>query len=133
MDRPRSTLQCSSSVVRDQGARFDMKAEGRAAFWFLPSSFCFLLSAFCFLPSALSQCDYRFQYSGAYRASIFDVWIDNNDLWAATGYGAALYDRSVDPPRLTAAAGIAGLTRVVRGASGIAYAAGTNGITVVRR
>ncbi|HEV8659775.1 MAG TPA: hypothetical protein VGS96_14280, partial [Thermoanaerobaculia bacterium] len=88
---------------------------------------------FLFASTALSQCDYRFQYSGAYRASIFDVWIDNNDLWAATGYGAALYDRSVDPPRLAAATGIAGLTRVVRGANGIAYAAGTNGITVVRR
>ncbi|HEY3056627.1 MAG TPA: hypothetical protein VGK31_11920 [Thermoanaerobaculia bacterium] len=117
--------------MKAEGRR--QRAEGRAEFCSLPSSFCFLLSAFCLLPSALPQCDYRFQYSGAYRASIFDVFVDNNDLWTATGYGVQLYDRSIDPPRLVAAVGIAGLTRVVRGANGIAYAAGTSGIAVVRR
>lgn len=88
---------------------------------------------FLFGTTGFAQCDYRLQYSGEYRASIFDIFIDGNDLWTASGYGIQLYDRSVDPPRLMASAGIPGLTRVVRASNGIAYAAGSMGIAVVRR
>lgn len=92
-----------------------------------------LLSAFLlFTATAFPQCDYHQQFSGEYRASIFDISIDGNDLWTASGYGVQLYDRSADPPRLVATAGIAGLTRVVRASNGIAYAGGIGGISVVR-
>ncbi|HSP35905.1 MAG TPA: hypothetical protein VLU46_16450 [Thermoanaerobaculia bacterium] len=82
---------------------------------------------------ALPQCDYRFQYSGQYRASILDLAVDNNDLWAASGYGVALYDRSVDPPKLVATAGLPGVTSIVRVANGIVYAAGTSGLSIIQR
>ncbi len=92
-----------------------------------------LLSTFLFAASALPQCDYRVQFSGEYRASIFDIAIDGNDLWTASGYGVQLYDRSVDPPRLIATAGVPGVTRIVRVSNDVAYAAGTNGISVIGR
>ncbi len=93
-----------------------------------------LLSTFLlFTGAAFPQCDYRQQFSGEYRASIFDISIDGNDLWTASGYGVQLYDRAVDPPRLVASVGIPGLTRVVRASNGIAYAAGSIGISVVQR
>jgi hypothetical protein len=92
-----------------------------------------LLFSFIFVATAFPQCDYRLQYSGQYRASIFDIAIDGNDLWTASGYGVQLYDRSDDPPRLSGSVGIPGLTRVVRASHGVAYAAGTSGISVVRR
>ncbi len=91
------------------------------------------LLTFFIASTALAQCDYKPQFSAPFRASILDLSIDNNDLWAATGYGVQLYDRSVDPPRLVAAIGIAGLTSVVRGSNGVAYAGGTNGVSVIRR
>ena len=92
-----------------------------------------VLSTFLLAASAFAQCDYRTQFSGDYRASIFDIAIDNNDLWTASGYGVQLYDRSVDPPRLTATVGVPGITRVIRESNGVAYAGGTSGISVVRR
>lgn len=88
--------------------------------------------SFFVVATALSQCNYQLQFSGEYRASILDISIDNNDLWAASGYGVQLYDRSVDPPRLVGSIGIPGITRVVRASNGVAYAGGTSGIAVVQ-
>jgi hypothetical protein len=82
--------------------------------------------------AAFAQCDYKPQFSAPFRASILDLWIDNNDLWAATGYGVQLFDRSVEPPRLVGSIGIPGTTSVVRASNGTAYAGGTNGIAVIR-
>jgi hypothetical protein len=82
--------------------------------------------------AAIAQCDYKPQFSAPFRTSMFDLWIDNTDLWAATGYGVQLYDRSVDPPRLVASIGLPGTTSVVRASNGTAYAGGTNGIAVIR-
>ena len=93
-----------------------------------------LLSTFLlFTIPAFPQCDYHLLSSSGYRASIFDIWIDGNDLWAATGYGVQLFDRTVDPPRLIGSVSVPGLTRVVRAANGIAYAGGGSGIAVIRR
>lgn len=92
-----------------------------------------VLSTFLIGVSAYPQCDYHARYSGEYRASIFDIAIDNNDLWTASGYGVQLFDRSVDPPRLVATAAAPGLTRIVRASNGVAYAAGKSGISVIRR
>ncbi|HSP16996.1 MAG TPA: hypothetical protein VLV78_19775 [Thermoanaerobaculia bacterium] len=92
-----------------------------------------LLTTFLITATAFAQCDYKPQFSAPFRASILDLSIDNNDLWAATGYGVQLFDRSTDPPRLVASIGIPGLTSVVRASNGTAYAGGTNGVAVVRR
>ncbi len=92
-----------------------------------------LFSIFILSTTAFPQCDYHLQYSGGYRASIYDLWVDGNDLWAATGYGVQLFDRSIDPPQLVATVAVPGLTRVVRAANGIAYAGGNSGIAVVRK
>jgi hypothetical protein len=94
-----------------------------------------LFSSICliFAARAFPQCNYHLLYSGEYRASIFDISIDGNDLWTASGYGVQLYDRSVNPPRLSGSVGIPGLTRLVRASHGVAYAGGPNGISVVRR
>src|SRR6185369_17223842 len=54
-----------------------------------------LLLFLCSVP-AFPQCNLSPVYSGQFRASILDVAADNNDLWAATSYGVALYDRTVD-------------------------------------
>src|SRR5476649_286718 len=87
-----------------------------------------VLSTFLLAVSASAQCDYRAQFSGEYRASIFDIAIDNNDLWTASGYGVQLFDAAVDPPRLIATAGVPGVTRVIRESNGVAYAGGMSGI-----
>src|SRR5689334_4330525 len=117
MDRSLSTLERAASVIRREGTQV-------AATVFL------ILAA---AVSADAQCDYHLQFSGQYRASIFDVFIDNNDLWTATGYGIQLFDRSTDPPQLVSSVAIPGLTRIVRASNGVAYAAGTSGISVVQR
>src|ERR1043166_9270201 len=81
----------------------------------------------------LPQCNFTPVLSDPFRSSILDLAIDGNDLWAATGYGIALYDRSVDPPRLSSLIAIPGTTRDVRLANGLAYAASGNAIAVVRK
>ena len=60
--------------------------------------------------------------SDQFRSSIVDLAVDGNDLWAATSYGVAVYDRSVDPPRLVASLPVPGNTRLVRLGNGVAYA-----------
>jgi hypothetical protein len=81
----------------------------------------------------LPQCNFTPVLSDPFRSSILDLAIDGNDLWAATGYGLALYDRSVDPPRLSGLIAIPGVTRDVPVANGLAYAASGNSIAVVRK
>ncbi|HEY6843707.1 MAG TPA: hypothetical protein VI391_06020, partial [Thermoanaerobaculia bacterium] len=88
-----------------------------------------LLSAAPVLP----QCNFNPVLSDPFRSTIFDLAIDGNDLWTATGYGVSLYDRSVDPPAIEATIPIAGSTRIVRLAGGKVYAASGNTIAVVRK
>jgi hypothetical protein len=71
---------------------------------------------------ARAQCGIAPTYSAQFRSSIYGIAIDGNDLWAATGYGLAHYDRSVDPPRLLSSIPLPGTTRVVRVANGVVYA-----------
>lgn len=80
-----------------------------------------------------AQCPYRLDASWQFRASYLDLSIDGNDLWAATGYGVQLIDRSADPPRLIASAAIPGLTRVIRGRDGVAYAGSGTSVFVLRK
>ena len=53
-----------------------------------------VLLSFFIGTAAIPQCNYQLQYSGPYRASYFDLAVDGNDLWAATGYGLQLFDRT---------------------------------------
>jgi hypothetical protein len=81
----------------------------------------------------LPQCNFNPVLSAQFRSSFFDLAVDGNDLWAATSYGIALYDRSIDPPRLMASTAIAGATRLVRASNGLAYAGSGNSLVVVRK
>ncbi|MBK5260595.1 MAG: hypothetical protein JJE51_13470 [Thermoanaerobaculia bacterium] len=83
--------------------------------------------------SLFAVCDFQLQHSTPLRASYLDISIDGNDLWAATGLGVQLFDRSVDPPRLTATLALPGLTRSIRAANGIAYAASGRTLHVIRK
>ena len=71
--------------------------------------------------------------SDQFRSSILDLAVDGSDLWAATSYGVAVYDRSVDPPRLVAALPVPGTTRLIRLGNGVAYAGSGNTIAVIRK
>ena len=94
-----------------------------------------LLSLFLllFAAAAFPACNYSPVYSGQYRASVLDLAVDGTNLWTATSYGVSLYDRSIDPPALVASIAIPGITRVVRTANGLAYAASGSKITILQR
>src|ERR1041385_2004779 len=83
--------------------------------------------------SAFAQCNVAPIYSTQFRSTFNDLALDGSDLWAATGYGLALYDRGVDPPAFVASIAIPGTTRVVRVANGFAYAGSGNAVVVVQK
>ncbi len=83
--------------------------------------------------AALPQCSYSPVASAPFRSTAYDVAVDGNDLWLATGYGVALYDRSVDPPKLTALVGVPQTTKLVRASNGTAYAGSGDSIAVIRK
>src|SRR6202035_3243005 len=67
---------------------------------------------------ALPQCNFTPILSAQFRSSAFDLAIDGNDLWVATGYGITLYDRRTDPPQFVTSIAVPGVTRVVRVSNG---------------
>src|SRR5437870_13881591 len=69
---------------------------------------------------ALPQCNFSPVLSAQFRSTAFDLAVDGNDLWLATGYGVALYDRRFDPPHLVASLAIPGITKLVRLSNGVA-------------
>jgi len=82
-----------------------------------------VLGALLFLPlRLLPDCGFAPISSGQFRSTIYDIAVDGADLWAATGYGIALYDASVDPPILRRSLAIAGRTTSVRAMGGFALA-----------
>jgi hypothetical protein len=68
----------------------------------------------------LPDCAFAPIASGQFRSTIYDIALDGTDLWAATGYGVALYDTTVDPPVLRRSSAIPGRTISVRAAGGVA-------------
>src|SRR5881394_920787 len=62
---------------------------------------CAAILSFILTVPLFPQCPYSHVASIPFRSTAYDVAIDGNDLWLATGYGVALYDRTVDPPKLT--------------------------------
>ena len=95
-------------------------------------SLCFLALIF---PSSVSwaQCDFRPIYSQNFRLSAFDVAIENNDLYVATGYGVALYDRSVDPAAPIFTVAVPGVTTDVQPSGEYVYAGSGSAVYVIRR
>jgi len=89
--------------------------------------------AFLLAPSALPQCNIAPVFSTQFRSTFNDLALDGNDLWTATSYGLALYDRGVDPPAFVASIALPGTTRVVRVANGSAYAGSGNAVAVVQK
>ena len=90
--------------------------------------------AFLFLATpALPQCNFSPILSAQFRSSAFDLAIDGNDLWVATGYGITLHDRRTDPPQFVTSLAVPGITRVVRVASGIAYAGSGSSLYVISK
>ena len=84
--------------------------------------------------SAFPQCSWSPRYSGQFRATVFDVTVDNDFLWTATGYGLQLYERTAGAPKILDSLPLLGSTRVVAtNGNGIAYAASGSLIHVVRR
>ena len=83
--------------------------------------------------TASANCSLQLQYSFPFRASYFDLSIDGNDLWTATGHGVRLFDRSADSPRLIDSVDLPGVTRIIRTLNGVAYAASGTTVHVLRK
>src|SRR5207237_5151489 len=79
------------------------------------------------------QCNFTPILSAQFRSSAFDLAIDGNDLWVATGYGITLYDRRTDPPQFITSLAVPGITRIVRVANGIAYVGSSSSLSLVRK
>ncbi|HXI14274.1 MAG TPA: hypothetical protein VNM92_16770 [Thermoanaerobaculia bacterium] len=72
-------------------------------------------------------------YTEQFRATALDLSLDGNDLWVATNYGVALYDRTVDPPLLRGSVAVPGPTTTVRAFNGVAYVGSGRSLYVVTR
>ena len=83
--------------------------------------------------TATPQCNFQFDASAQFRSSYVDLAIDGNDLWAATIYGVALFDRSVDPPRFIASIAVPASTRAVEAKDGTAFAGSGSAVYAIRR
>ena len=92
-----------------------------------------VLLAIVLAQPALPQCTIAPVFSAQLRSTFNDVAVDGNDLWTATGYGVALYDRRDNPPSFVASLALPGTTRVVRVANGVAYVGTGNAIAVVQK
>jgi len=82
---------------------------------------------------ALPQCNFSPVLSAQFRSTAFDLAVDGNDLWLATGYGVAWFDRRFDPPQLVASLAIPGITKLVRISNGVAYIGSGSTISTVRK
>jgi hypothetical protein len=83
--------------------------------------------------AALPQCSYSPVASAPFRSTAYDLAVDGNDLWMATGYGVSLFDRSVDPPKLSALVPVPQTTKLVRASNGLAYAGSGDSVAVIRK
>lgn len=92
-----------------------------------------LLGLLALSAPARPGCSYHQIFSSNYRASALDVAVDGSDLWTATSYGVALYDRSVDPPLPVSSLPLAGPTTAVFAANATAYVGSGSSVFVVRR
>src|SRR5580765_2224839 len=91
------------------------------------------LLAILLAKAALPQCSYSPVASAPFRSTAYDLAVDGNDLWMATGYGVSLFDRSVDPPKLSALVPVPQTTQLVRASNGLAYAGSGDSVAVIRK
>ena len=92
-----------------------------------------LLSLLLVFP-LLADCNFTLGYSGQFRATVFDVAVDGNYLWTATGYGVQLLEASATGPRILDAVPLPGSTRVISAnGNGLAYAGSGAKLIVLRR
>ena len=80
-----------------------------------------------------AACNLPTVYTEQFRATAHDLSIDGGDLWVATNYGVALYDRTVDPPSLRASIAVPGPSTTVASSGGIAYVGSGREVYVVTR
>jgi hypothetical protein len=90
-----------------------------------------LLSLFVCSFSAFADCSqWTTRSSNPFRTTAFDVSVDGDFLWVATGYGVQL----IEDGSIVASIPLPGSTRVVRAqGSGIAYAGSGSNLYVLRR
>jgi hypothetical protein len=90
-----------------------------------------LLLILVFSPAAFADCSqWPARSSSQFRTTAYDLSVDGNFLWLATGYGVQLFENG----SLIASVGLPGSTRVVRAyTSGIAYAGSGSSIVTLRR
>src|SRR5688500_11707432 len=80
------------------------------------------------------QCEYTPQFSGQFRSTVYDVAVDGNYLWAATGYGVQLLQIITGVPEVVDAVALIGPTRnIVAAGQNIAYAGSGSRVFVLRR
>lgn len=81
------------------------------------------------------QCGYTPQYSGQFRSTVYDLAVDGNYLWTATGYGVQLLQITNGVPEVVDAVALVGSTRSIAVAAGqnIAYAGSGSRLFVLRR
>ncbi|HEX7150815.1 MAG TPA: hypothetical protein VF618_04945 [Thermoanaerobaculia bacterium] len=89
-----------------------------------------LILSFFLSLSSEAACNWSPRNSIQFRSTLYDVAVEGNDLWTATGYGVELYDRTSETLIDTLA--IPGPTRVIRVRGGIAYVGSGPMIHVVR-
>src|SRR5688572_23771250 len=81
------------------------------------------------------QCGFASRYSGQFRSTVYDVAVDGNYLWTATGYGVQLLQATSGGPELVDAIALPGPTRniAIAAAQNIAYAGSGSHLFVLRR
>ena len=81
------------------------------------------------------QCRFASRYSGQFRSTIYDVAVDGNYLWTASGYGVQLLQATARGPELLDAVALPGATRTIVANAGtnIAYAGSGSRLFTLRR
>ena len=92
-----------------------------------------LLCSLFLSTTAFPQCDYQALYSAPLRSTYFDIALEGNEIWAATGYGVQLLDGLSSPPRVLALVAVPDVTRTIEIRGGVIYAGSGTSVHVLRR
>ena len=93
-----------------------------------------VLLSFLLVSSLGADCNFTPRYSGQFRATVYDVALDGDLVWTATGYGVQLLQATASGPELLDAVAIPGSTRVIApNGNGLAYAGSGDNLVVLRR
>lgn len=93
-----------------------------------------VLLSFLLVSSLGADCNFSPRYSGQFRATVYDVAIDGDFVWTATGYGVQLMQATANGPELLDAVALPGSSRVIApNGNGLAYAGSGDNLVVLRR